>query len=268
MTSETAGRSGSNPALRLEVRGIRKSFGQVEALRGVDLEVRPGEIMALVGDNGAGKSTLVKTLSGAHAADAGTIRVDGELVQLDSPQDAVQAGIETVYQDLALCDNLDVVANLYLGRELRSPEKGLFARFLARQRMSHNARKVLDDLAVTLPSLGSPVASLSGGQRQAIAVGRAVLWGSKVVVLDEPTAALGVQQTATVYRLIRTLSERGVSVVVISHNMVDVFQLADRITVLRLGAGAGVFDPTHSTPQDVIAAITGGNAVPLGGARS
>jgi D-xylose transport system ATP-binding protein len=268
VTSDHTGPLGSDPALRLEMRGIRKSFGSVEALRGVDLEVRPGEIMALVGDNGAGKSTLVKTLSGAGVADAGTIRVDGQLVSIGSPQDAVSAGIETVYQDLALCDNLDVVANLYLGRELRSPEKGLFARFLARQRMSHHARRVLDELAVTLPSLGTPVAALSGGQRQAIAVGRAVLWGSKVVVLDEPTAALGVQQTATVYRLIRTLSERGVSVVVISHNMVDVFQLADRITVLRLGAGAGVFDPSQSTPQDVIAAITGGNAVPLGGARS
>jgi D-xylose transport system ATP-binding protein len=168
-----------------------------------------------------------------------------------------------VYQDLALCDNLDVVANLYLGRELRSPERGLFAHFLAQRRMSHNARKVLDELAVTLPSLGTRVGALSGGQRQAIAVGRAVLWGSKVVVLDEPTAALGIQQTATVYRLIRTLSDRGVSVVVISHNMVDVFELADRITVLRLGEGAGVYRPGEATPQDVIAAITGGNLVPL-----
>jgi D-xylose transport system ATP-binding protein len=268
VTSEHTGTVGSDPALRLEMRGIRKSFGHVEALRGVDLEVRPGEIMALVGDNGAGKSTLVKALSGAQPADEGVIRVDGEPVAFTSPQDAVRAGVETVYQDLALCDNLDVVANLYLGRELRSPEKGLFARFLARQRMSHRARQVLDELSVTLPSLGTPVASLSGGQRQAIAVGRAVLWGSRVVVLDEPTAALGVQQTATVYRLIRTLSERGVSVVVISHNMVDVFQLADRITVLRLGRGAGVFDPRESTPQDVIAAITGGDVVPLGGGRS
>lgn len=268
MTSESSGHLGADPALRLEMRGIRKSFGHVEALRGVDLEVRPGEIMALVGDNGAGKSTLVKTLSGALVADAGQILVDGEPVHIAGPQDAVRAGIETVYQDLALCDNLDVVANLYLGRELRSPRSGTFGRFLARKRMSHHAQKVLDDLAVTLPSLGTPAASLSGGQRQAIAVGRSVLWGSKILVLDEPTAALGVQQTATVHRLIRTLSERGVSVVVISHNMVDVFELADRITVLRLGEGAGIFDPTQCTPQDVIAAITGGNAVPLGGRRS
>jgi len=254
---------GVDPAPRVEMRGIRKSFGHVEALRGVDFEVRPGEIMALVGDNGAGKSTLVKAMSGAEPADAGTIRIDGETVSIATPQDAVQAGIETVYQDLALCDNLDVVANLYLGRELRSPERGLFAQILAQRRMSHNARKVLDELAVTLPSLGTRVGALSGGQRQAIAVGRAVLWGSKVVVLDEPTAALGIQQTATVYRLIRTLSDRGVSVVVISHNLVDVFELADRITVLRLGEGAGVYRPGEATPQDVVAAITGGNLVPL-----
>ncbi len=177
------------------------------------------------------------------------------------------AGVETVYQDLALCDNLDVVANLYLGRELRSPERGPFAHFVARRKMTFHARQILDDLSITLPSLGARVGSLSGGQRQAIAVGRAVLWGSRLVVLDEPTAALGVQQTATVYRLVRSLSERGVSVVLVSHNMVDVFRLADRITVLRLGQGAGVFDPRQSTPQDVIAAITGGNAVSPGGER-
>jgi len=250
------------------MQGIRKSFGSVDALRGVDLEVAPGQIMALVGDNGAGKSTLVKALSGVGIADAGTIRVDGQEVRINGPQDAVNAGIETVYQDLALCDNLDVVANLYLGRELRAPERGPAARFLARKKMTHRARQILDELAVRLPSLGSSVGTLSGGERQGIAVGRAVLWGSRIVVLDEPTAALGVQQTATVYGLVRTLSERGVSVVLISHNMVDVFQLADRITVLRLGEGAGVFDPRQCTPQDVIAAITGGNIVSLGGERA
>ena len=248
--------------------GIRKSFGSVEALRGVDLEVRPGEIMALVGDNGAGKSTLVKSLAGALLADEGEILVDSRPVKIAKPQDAVAAGIETVYQDLALCDNLDVVANLYLGRELRAPERGLFSHFVARKKMTHHARQILDELQITLPSLGTRVGSLSGGQRQAIAVGRAVLWGSRVVVLDEPTAALGVQQTATVYNLVRSLSERGVSVVLVSHNMVDVFQLADRITVLRLGENAGVFDPHQATPQDVVAAITGGNAVAAGGAAS
>jgi D-xylose transport system ATP-binding protein len=268
VTSETTDdRSGSTPAPRLQMRGMRKSFGSVEALRGVDLEVRAGEIMALVGDNGAGKSTLVKTLSGAVLPDDGEIRIDGRPARIANPQDSVAAGVETVYQDLALCDNLDVVANLYLGRELRSPEHGLFARFVACKKMTFHARQILDDLSITLPSLGARVGSLSGGQRQAIAVGRAVLWGSRVVVLDEPTAALGVQQTATVYRLVRSLSERGVSVVLVSHNMVDVFRLADRITVLRLGQGAGVFDPRQSTPQDVIAAITGGNAVSPGGER-
>jgi D-xylose transport system ATP-binding protein len=246
---------------RLEVRGVRKSFGNVEALKGVDLVVRPGEVMALVGDNGAGKSTLVKTLAGVHPSDSGTIAVDGVQVSLNDPESAVRAGVETVYQDLALCDNLDVVANLYLGRELRSPSTGPLGRFLAMKKMSFEAQRVLDDLAVTLPSLRTQVASLSGGQRQAIAVGRAVLWGSKIVVLDEPTAALGVQQTAMVYRLIRTLKERGISVILISHNMVDVFEVADRVTVLRLGQGAGVFDTTTDTPQDVIGAITGSGAI-------
>ena len=248
------------PLLRVD--RVSKSFGSVEALRGVDLEVRAGEVMALVGDNGAGKSTLVKTLSGVHRQDSGTIEMDGVPLLASGPQDAVDIGIETVYQDLALCDNLDVVANLYLGRELRTPQRGPFARFLARKRMSFEAAKILDELAVTLPSLKSPVASLSGGQRQAIAVGRAVLWGSRLVLMDEPTAALGVQQTAMVYRLIRQLKERGIAVLLISHNMVDVFAIADRITVLRLGTTAGVFDPRTSTTGDVIAAITGSDVVP------
>ncbi len=255
------GRRVDGAAPLLQMRSIRKSFGNVEALRGVDLSVLPGEIMALVGDNGAGKSTLVKTLAGVHVADQGTIEVDGVTTVIATPQDAVSAGIETVYQDLALCDNLDVVANLYLGRELRSPAHGPLARFLAGKRMSFEATRILHDLAVTLPSLRAQVATLSGGQRQAIAVGRAVLWGSRIVVLDEPTAALGVQQTAMVYGLIRTLRDRGMSVILISHNMVDVFEVADRVTVLRLGANAGVFDTSISNPIDVIAAITGSDAI-------
>jgi D-xylose transport system ATP-binding protein len=253
-------RTPPDAALRLSMRGIRKSFGHVEALCGVDLEARPGEVMALVGDNGAGKSTLIKTLAGVYQMDAGSVEVDGEPVTIDGPNDAVRAGIETVYQDLALCDNLDGVANLYLGRELRTPHQGWLGRFLAVKRMSAEARRIMDELAVTLPSLSSKVALLSGGQRQAIAVGRAVLWGSKIVVLDEPTAALGIQQTEMVYRLIRTLKERGVSVVLISHNMVDVFAVADRITVLRLGRNAGMFDTAADQPADVVGAITGANA--------
>ena len=244
-------------APRLSMRGITKRFGTVDALRGADLTVMPGEIMALVGDNGAGKSTLVKCLAGVGLADQGEIRIEGDLVAIGGPQDAVAAGVETVYQDLALCDNLDVVANLYLGRELRSPERGPFARFLAVRRMSAEAQRILTELSVTLPSLSTKVASLSGGQRQAIAVGRAVLWGSRIVVMDEPTAALGVQQTAMVYRLIRSLKERGISVILISHNMVDVFEVADRVTVMRLGRTAGVFDTAQDSPSDVIAAITG-----------
>lgn len=242
---------------RLSMRGITKRFGTVEALRGAELTVMPGEIMALVGDNGAGKSTLVKCLAGVGLADEGEILIDGERATIGGPKDAVAAGVETVYQDLALCDNLDVVANLYLGRELRSPERGPFARFLAVRRMSAEAQRILTELSVTLPSLSTKVASLSGGQRQAIAVGRAVLWGSRIVVMDEPTAALGVQQTAMVYRLIRSLQERGISVILISHNMVDVFEVADRVTVMRLGRTAGVFDTTHDSPAQVIAAITG-----------
>jgi D-xylose transport system ATP-binding protein len=252
----------TNAEPRLQLRGIRKSFGHVEALRGVDLDVRQGEIMALVGDNGAGKSTLVKILAGVHAPDAGEIVVDGRPVTLQRPQDAVQLGIETVYQDLALCDNLDVVANLFLGRERRTPSAGPLARFLANRRMAHEAADVLADLSVHLPSLRVPVAALSGGQRQAVAVGRAVLWGSNIVLMDEPTAALGVQQTATVYSLVRRLRDRGVSVLLISHNLVDVFELADRITVLRLGTRAGVFDPRTHRPDEVIGAITGGNLIP------
>lgn len=242
---------------RLSMRGITKRFGTVEALRGADLTVMPGEIMALVGDNGAGKSTLVKALAGVGLADEGEILIDGERASIGGPKDAVAAGVETVYQDLALCDNLDVVANLYLGRELRTPERGPFARFLAVRRMSAEAQRILTELSVTLPSLSTKVASLSGGQRQAIAVGRAVLWGSRIVVMDEPTAALGVQQTAMVYRLIRSLQERGISVILISHNMVDVFEVADRVTVMRLGRTAGVFDTAHDSPAQVIAAITG-----------
>jgi D-xylose transport system ATP-binding protein len=246
---------------RLEIRNITKRFGSVDALRGVDLEVAPGEVMALIGDNGAGKSTLVKAIAGVQPPDSGEILVEGQVVQVRQPQDAVALGIETVYQDLALCDNLDVVANLYLGRELRTPSRGPFARFTATRTMTTEATRVLNELSITLPSLSSAVGTLSGGQRQAVAVGRAILWGSKLVLMDEPTAALGVQQTGMVYDLIRRLRDRGISVLLISHNMVDVFAVADRITVLRLGRRAGVFDPKTASIQDVIAAMTGADVV-------
>jgi D-xylose transport system ATP-binding protein len=245
----------------LVLRGGYKRYGSVAALTDVDLTVRAGEVLALVGDNGAGKSTLVKGLAGTSPLDNGVLTMRGKPVSIASPSDAAALGIETVYQDLALCDNLSVVANLYLGRELRRRN-----RLLARARMQARAREVVRELAVTLPDLDRPVAALSGGQRQAVAVSRAVLWGSQLVMLDEPTAALGVEQTAMVYRLVRGLREKGMGVVLISHNLTDVFAVADEIAVLRLGRNAGKFRPERDSPEDVVSAITGGNVIP--GARS
>jgi D-xylose transport system ATP-binding protein len=240
----------------------RKRYGSVVALDGVDLTIRAGRVLALVGDNGAGKSTLVKGLAGTSPLDAGQVSVDGRPVAIRTPAEAAALGIETVYQDLALCDNLSVVANLYLGRELRRARPW---RLLARARMQAQAAEVIRDLAVHLPDLDRPVAALSGGQRQAVAVSRAVLWGSRIVLLDEPTAALGVEQTAMVHRLVRRLRERGLGVVLISHNLSDVFAVADEIAVLRLGRNAGTFRPDRDGVESVVAAITGGNVVP--GAR-
>lgn len=248
---------GSGGEELLVLHGGGKRYGSVAALSGVDLTVRAGQVLALVGDNGAGKSTLVKGLSGVGPFDSGTLTMRGEHVTIASPTDASRLGIETVYQDLALCDNLSVVANLYLGRELRRRD-----RLLNRAAMQARAREVVRELAVTLPDLDRPVAALSGGQRQAVAVSRAVLWGSQIVILDEPTAALGVEQTAMVYRLVSSLRERGLGVVIISHNLSDVFAVADEIAVLRLGRNAGTYYPGTHQPSDVIAAITGGNMLP------
>jgi D-xylose transport system ATP-binding protein len=242
----------------LELRGVHKRFGGVTALRGVDLEVFPGEVVALVGDNGAGKSTLIKTISGALRADEGEFYVDGQQVSLGTPHAAAALGIATVYQDLALCENLDVVANLFLGVELgRRPLVGMFRR-LREPEMHRVARETLDKLSVNLPSLDSPVAGLSGGQRQAIAVGRALLWGSKLVILDEPTAALGVQQTAQVLELVRRLAAQRQAVLLVSHSLPDVFAVADRICVLRLGANAGTFVRAETDADEIVAAMTGG----------
>jgi D-xylose transport system ATP-binding protein len=242
----------------LELRGVHKRFGGVTALRGVDLEVFPGEVVALVGDNGAGKSTLIKTISGALRADEGEFYVDGQQVSLGTPHAAAALGIATVYQDLALCENLDVVANLFLGAELgRRPLVGMLRR-LREPEMHRVARETLDKLSVNLPSLDSPVAGLSGGQRQAIAVGRALLWGSKLVILDEPTAALGVQQTAQVLELVRRLAAQRQAVLLVSHSLPDVFAVADRICVLRLGANAGTFVRAETDADEIVAAMTGG----------
>lgn len=254
LSTETGVRATApGPRPTLELRGVSKRYGHVNALTDVDFTVSAGEIVALVGDNGAGKSTLVKAMAGTHRIDGGQILVDGVPVEVATPSDATALGIETVYQDLALCDNLDVTANLFLGRERRRRATPL----LDAEGMEARAATIIAELAATLPDLEKPVSALSGGQRQAIAVSRAALWGSRVVLLDEPTAALGVAQTAMVYDLVRRLRDRGLGVVVISHNMADVFAVADRITVLRLGRNAGEFTPMDSTPDRVVAAITG-----------
>lgn len=237
---------------RLRMRGIGKSFGAVRALSGVDFEVYGGEVVGLVGDNGAGKSTLVKVIAGVGPADEGEIFVNGQKVSISSPQVANRLGIETVYQDLALCDNLDVVANLFLGHEVLSS-----IQTLNEIEMEEQTLTTLKTLDVKIPSMRSLVATLSGGQRQSIAVAKSILRKAQVVLLDEPTAALGVAQTRQVLNLIKRLREQGLGVVVISHNLADVFEVVDRVVVLRLGKKAASFDIKSTTPEQVIAAITG-----------
>jgi D-xylose transport system ATP-binding protein len=223
----------------------------------VDFAVSAGEVVGLVGDNGAGKSTLVKTIAGINSADSGTIRFEGKEVSINKPQDATNLGIATVYQDLALCDNLDVVANIFLGNEETLGGPGGITRQLDEVDMENRAGDLLATLAVTIPSLRSEVGTLSGGQRQQVAVARSLLGEPKVVMLDEPTAALGVPQTKQVLALIGKLRERNLGVVVISHNLADVFEIADRIFVLRLGRPSGDFSSTDVTEEHVVAAITG-----------
>ena len=244
----------------LEVRGASKAFGAVQALYQVDFEVRPGEVMALVGDNGAGKSTLVKGIVGIYPFDEGEVRVEGETVHIHRPRDAARLGIEVVYQDLALADNLDVVANMFLGRE-----RTRGAVVLSEDSMERSARETLDGLSVTtLRSVRQAVAGLSGGQRQSVAVAKAVMWNSRVVILDEPTAALGVAQTRQVLSLVRRLAEKDLGVAIVSHNLHDVFEVADRITVLRLGQKVALLEREKTTQQEVVHAITAGtvDAVP------
>jgi D-xylose transport system ATP-binding protein len=247
--------SPGQPLLQLE--GISKHFGPVHALDRVDFAVSAGEVVGLVGDNGAGKSTLVKTIAGINSPDGGKIVFEGQEVSINKPQDATNLGIATVYQDLALCDNLDVVANLFLGSEERLGGPGVVTRQLDEVDMENRAADLLSNLAVTIPSLRSEVGTLSGGQRQQVAVARSLLGEPKVVMLDEPTAALGVPQTKQVLALIKRLRERDLGVVVISHNLADVFEVCDRIFVLRLGRSAGDFTATDVTEEHVVAAITG-----------
>jgi D-xylose transport system ATP-binding protein len=237
----------------LQLRNITKSFGSVQALTEVDFEVRNGEVMALVGDNGAGKSTLIKCIAGTHSADSGEILFEGKEVTIHGPKDAAKLGIEVVYQDLALCDNLDVVQNMYLGRESNQWQ------VLRETPMEAKTRETLAGLRVTtIRSIRQTVATLSGGQRQSVAVARAVMWNSKLVILDEPTAALGVAQTEQVLALVRRLGEQGLAVVIISHNLHDIFETADRITVLRLGRNVGIYERRKTTQQEVVEAITAG----------
>ncbi|MEU2628797.1 MULTISPECIES: ATP-binding cassette domain-containing protein [Kitasatospora] len=235
----------------LALRGVSKRFGAVQALTDVHLEVHAGEVVALVGDNGAGKSTLVKTIAGVHPIDEGAIEWEGSKVAINRPHDAQALGVATVYQDLALCDNLDVVGNLFLGRELR--------RFgaLDEVAMEKRAKELLDTLSIRIPSVRIPIAALSGGQRQVVAIARALVGDPKIVILDEPTAALGVEQTAQVLDLVERLRDRGLGVILISHNMADVKAVADTVAVLRLGRNNGVFEVANTSHEEIISAITG-----------
>jgi len=237
------------------MRGIDKNFGPVQALVDVDLDVRAGEVTALVGDNGAGKSVLIKCVAGIHQPDGGEISWEGRPVNIRTPRDAAALGVETVHQDLALCDNLDIVQNMFLGREITHH----FA--LAEEEMEKSAGETLDSLAVTtVRSIRQPVASLSGGQRQSVAIAKAVLWNSKLVIMDEPTAALGVAQTKMVLELITRLADRGLAVLFISHNMTNVFDVADRIAVLRLGRMVAVKPAAEMDRQIVVDIMTSGSS--------
>ncbi|OBF31541.1 sugar ABC transporter ATP-binding protein [Mycobacterium sp. ACS1612] len=243
----------------LELRGVNKSFGVVHVLHDVDFQVYPGEVTALVGDNGAGKSTLVKAIAGIHPLDTGTYVFEGNPVTVHGPNDVSALGVEVVYQDLALCDNLDIVSNMFLGRELK--QRGV----LDESRMESLAREALSSLSVrTVKSVRQPVSSLSGGQRQTVAIAKSVLWNAKVVLLDEPTAALGVAQTRQVLDLVRRLADQGVGVVFISHNLNDVFEVADRICALYLGRVAAEVKAAEVSHSQVVELITAGRSGDLG----
>jgi D-xylose transport system ATP-binding protein len=245
----------------LELRGVSKHFGAVIALHEVDFKVYPGCVTALVGDNGAGKSTLIKCVAGIYRIDGGEIFYDGKPVHITHPREAADLGIEVVYQDLALADNLDVVENMFLGREELEA-----LRTLDETKMEARARETLKSLSVTtIRSVRQTVAGLSGGQRQSVAVAKAVMWNSRLVVLDEPTAALGVAQTRQVLDLVKRLGEQGLGVVIVSHNLHDIFEVADNITVLRLGQNVAEFKRTETTQQEVVEAITAGKLTKVPG---
>ncbi|MDP9260047.1 MAG: ATP-binding cassette domain-containing protein [Actinomycetota bacterium] len=242
----------------LEARGLVKQYGHVVALSGADLQLYPNEILAIIGDNGAGKSTLIKALSGALQPDEGEIQLDGRRVQFRSPRDARAAGIETVYQDLAVAPALDIAANIFLGREARRPgARGSVLRMLDKGAMRREATRHFSELKIGIQSIAQPVENLSGGQRQGVAVARAATWARRLVIMDEPTAALGVKETEQVLDLIRRVRERGLPVILISHDMPHVFELADRIQIMRLGRRVAVVTPkSHSMPE-AVAIMTG-----------
>jgi fructose transport system ATP-binding protein len=268
MTSDTVQRTDDEAASDnrvpvLEARALVKTFGRVVGLDGVDLQLHAGEVLAIIGDNGAGKSTLIKCLSGAHAPDAGDILLDGEPMNFKRPQDSRDAGIETVYQTLAVAPALDITSNLFLGREFRRKGPlGSLLRMLDKKGMRARAEQSVADLGIgTIQNMSQAVETLSGGQRQAVAVARAATFASKLVILDEPTAALGVRETAQVLRLIREVKNRGLPVILISHNMPNVFEVADRIHIQRLGRSAGVITPHSHTMSEAVAIMTGASTL-------
>ena len=242
----------------LEARGITKRYGHVTALDSADLELRAGEVLALVGDNGAGKSTLIKVLCGAVVPDDGQVLLDGQPVHFRSPLDARKLGIETVYQDLAVAPALDIASNLFLGREVRRDGPlGSWFRLLDKARMKREAQREMEELKFRLPSIDSAVEKLSGGQRQGVAVARAAIFARRLVIMDEPTAALGVRESGQVLNLIRTIRDRGLPVILISHDMPHVFEVADRIQIMRLGRRAAIATPQRNTMSEVVAIMTG-----------
>ncbi len=261
--------AGASPESRpvLEARGITKHFGPIQALKDASISIFPGEVVALIGDNGAGKSTLINVLTGVLPLETGEIIFDGERVIFASPHEAREHGIETVYQDLAVAPHLDAVANIFLGRERRTDGMLGHFGFLDNRRMREETVEQLSRLRVRVPNLERRLVTLSGGQRQGVAVARAVMWASKIVIMDEPTAALGVAQTAMVLDLIRQVRDTGIPVVFISHNMPNVFQVADRIIVLRLGEVVTELDPKTATIEDAVAAMTGSTRFASGEAK-
>jgi fructose transport system ATP-binding protein len=261
MSAQAAPQLDPRPVPVLEARGLVKRYGHVTALDGADFELYAGEILAVIGDNGAGKSTLIKALSGALVPDEGEIFLDGEQIHFSSPIDARRHGIETVYQDLAVAPALDIAENLFLGRELRQPGPiGLVLRLLDKRKMRQEATRHMSDLKIGIRSMTQAVETLSGGQRQGVAVARASAWARRLVIMDEPTAALGVRETGMVLDLIRRIKGRGLPVILISHNMPNVFEVADRVHIQRLGRRVAVVTPKTHSMSEAVAIMTGAMA--------